>query len=95
MPDVEPIEVSRRYDTGQEKERSSVGFVDASEFVSNRIYVNGAWGTNFDHGYEIPLWNRRDTSGFYPKPLLALRVRASGERNLTHPRRRRSGHTGS
>ena len=31
---VEPIEVSRRYDTGQEKEKSSIGFVDAKPLRS-------------------------------------------------------------
>jgi len=76
---VEPIETIRSFDDEAQKEQSRTGYVAGSEFVSLRIYVNGAWGKDLGHGYELPLWNRRDTSGFYPKPLLALRTRASGQ----------------
>lgn len=76
---VEPIEAVRSFDDEAQKEESRTGYVAGSEFVSLRIYVNGAWGQDVGHGYELPLWNRRDTSGFYPKPLLALRARASGQ----------------
>lgn len=75
---VEPIEAVRSFDDEAQKKESRTGYVAGSEFVSLRIYVNGAWGQDLRHGYELPLWNRRDTSGFYPKPLLALRARAGG-----------------
>lgn len=75
---VEPIEPVRFFDFSDAEEASVPGFVAASEFISPRIYINGAWGRDLGHGYEIPLWNDADTSGFYPKPALALQVRAAG-----------------
>jgi len=76
---VEPIDVIRDFASEAQKDVSRTGFVEASEFVSKRIYVNGAWGRDLGHGYELPLWNRADTSGFYPKPQLALRMQAGGD----------------
>jgi len=76
---VEPIDVIRDFASEAQKDVSRTGFVEASEFVSKRIYVNGAWGRDLGHGYELPLWNRTDTSGFYPKPQLALRMQAGGD----------------
>ena len=75
---IEPIEVVRSFDNETQGDQNVTAFVSASEFVSNRIYVNGAWGRDLGFGYELPLWNLQDTSGFYPKPLLALQVRAGG-----------------
>ena len=75
---VEPIETVRRFDAETQKDDNRLGFLAASEFVTPRVYVNGSWGRDLDHGYEIPLWNAQDQSGFYPKPQLALQARAAG-----------------
>ena len=53
-----------------------------AKFLTKRIYVNGAWGADLEHGYEIPLWNEQDRSGFYPKPHIAM-VAAAGEGETT------------
>jgi hypothetical protein len=75
---VEPIEVVRSFGEEQSKDDNRNAFIAASEFVSPRIYVNGAWGRELGHGYEIPLWNSDDRSGYYPKPQLALQARSAG-----------------
>ncbi|MFL6673420.1 MAG: hypothetical protein ACJ8LG_09030, partial [Massilia sp.] len=75
---VEPVDLVREFAGEAQKENNATGFVEAGEFVSRRIYVNSAWGRDLVHGYELPLWNRADTSGFYPKPQLALRMHAGG-----------------
>jgi hypothetical protein len=75
---VEPIDLLREFAAETQKESNATGFVESSEFVSRRIYVNSAWGRDVVHGYELPLWNRADSSGFYPKPQLALRMHAGG-----------------
>jgi hypothetical protein len=76
---VEPIEPVRRFEYEEQKDVNRAGFLKASEFVTSRIYVNGAWGRDLGHGYEIPLWNPDDRSGFYPKPFIALQARASDD----------------
>lgn len=49
-------------------------------FATRRIYVNGAWGRDLDGGYEIPLFNPNDTSGFYSSPWFGpLAESGSGE----------------
>jgi hypothetical protein len=76
---VEPVEPLRYFDREEQKDVNRAGFLVASEFVTPRIYVNGAWGRDLGHGYEIPLWSVEDKSGFYPKPFFALQARAAGE----------------
>ena len=76
---VEPIELIRAFDDEEQKSDNHAAFLAASEFVSSRIYVNGGWGRDLGHGYEIPLWDRADPTGFYPKPQIALRARAGGQ----------------
>jgi hypothetical protein len=75
---VEPIETVRRFGDEAQKDENRHGFLAASEFISPKVYVNGAWGRDLGHGYEIPLWDTDDQTGFYPKPQLALQARASG-----------------
>ncbi|MEG0939561.1 MAG: hypothetical protein RSE32_07385 [Comamonas sp.] len=75
---VEPLEPLRAFADEAQVKENRMGFIRASEFVSPRVYVNGAWGRDVDHGYEIPLWNVQDTSGFYPKPKLAVQAHAGG-----------------
>lgn len=76
---VEPIELVRAFEDEEQKSDNHAAFLAASEFVSPRIYVNGGWGRDLGHGYEIPLWDRSDPTGFYPKPQIALRARAGGQ----------------
>jgi hypothetical protein len=77
---IEPIEMCRVFNDEPDADTNATGFVNACEFTTRRIYVDSAWGTDLGHGYEIPLWNPADTSGFYPKPQAALSARAgSGE----------------
>ncbi len=74
---VEPTEMVRAFEAGPDSP-GATGFVEASEFVTPRIHVNGAWGRDLSHGYEIPLWNQNEDGGFYPKPHVALRVHSGG-----------------
>lgn len=76
---VEPIEVLRAFGSEAQKDKNCAGFIESSEVVTPRIYVNGAWGRDLGDGYEIPLWNAQDRTGFYPRPQLALRARAGGD----------------
>lgn len=76
---VEPLETVRRFGAEEQKNDNYAAFLTGSEFVTPRIYVNGAWGSDLGHGYEIPLWNAEDQTGFYPKPELALQARATEE----------------
>jgi hypothetical protein len=76
---VEPLEPVRIFADEAQVKDNRAGFIHASEFITPRIYVNGAWGRDVVHGYEMPLWNETDTSGFYPKPKLAVRAHAGGE----------------
>ncbi len=71
---VEPTELIRTFANEAHAKECVPGFLEGSEFATARIYVNGAWGRDLGNGYEIPLWNRHDTSGFYPKPMIALRT---------------------
>jgi hypothetical protein len=74
---VEPIEMVRAFANEADAAENSAAFVGTSEFTSPRIYVDSAWGRDLEHGYEIPLWNRNDTTGFYPKPFVCLCGHAS------------------
>lgn len=73
---VEPIERVREFGAEPDYALNVTAFLEASEFKTPRIHVNGAWGRDLGHGYEIPLWNPSDSSGFYPKPTIGLRARA-------------------
>jgi len=74
---VEPLEPLRIFDKEPDATQNNTAFASALEFVTPRVYVDGVWGRDClieerSHGYEIPLWNPADTSGFYPKPLIAV-----------------------
>lgn len=76
---IELIEEERLFETEKSAIDNRAGAIFSSKFFTKRIYVNGAWGRDVTHGYEIPLWNKEDTSGFYPKPYAALMTYAAGE----------------
>lgn len=69
---IEPVERLRLFQNEVEADKNHCGFMLGSEFAEPRIYVDGAWGRDLGHGYEVPLWDSRDTSGFYKKPCIAL-----------------------
>ncbi|MEW8024891.1 MAG: hypothetical protein AB2803_14480 [Candidatus Thiodiazotropha sp.] len=71
---IEPLQPERAFDHENDAVKNRTGCLAGCEFVTPRIYVDGAWGRDLGHGYEIPLWNPRDTSGFYPKPDIALKA---------------------
>jgi hypothetical protein len=80
---VEPLEPLRVFDKEPDATQNSTAFANALEFITPRVYVDGAWGHDCIvdgtmHGYEIPLWNPADRSGFYPKPLIAVVAHAGG-----------------
>jgi len=76
---VEPLEPVRAFADEEQVKDNRAGFISASEFITSRIYVNGTWGRDLEHGYEIPLWNEEDASGFYPKPKIAVQGHAGGQ----------------
>lgn len=76
---VEPLELVRHFEREEQKDLNRSGFLLAAEVVTPRIYINGAWGRDLGHGYEIPLWNAQDKTGFYPKPFVALQARAASD----------------
>ncbi|QOJ24404.1 MAG: hypothetical protein HRU78_12780 [Gammaproteobacteria bacterium] len=76
---IELIEDERLFETEKSAIDNRAGAIFSSKFFTKRIYVNGSWGRDVAHGYEIPLWNKEDTSGFYPKPYAALMTYAAGE----------------
>lgn len=76
---VEPLEPVRAFADEAQVKDNHAGFIRASEFITTRIYVNSAWGRDLEHGYEIPLWNEEEASGFYPKPKIAVQGHAGGE----------------
>ncbi len=78
---IEPLEPVREFDRENDAASNSSGCLSTFEVATPRIYVDGGWGRELGHGYEIPLWNPADSSGFYPKPELCLHaVGAAGGR---------------
>lgn len=85
---IEPIEIKRKFDSETSKDLNACGFIESSEFISQKIYVNSAWGKNYQHGYAIPLWKTDETNHVYAKPTLALNAYAGEETTkqvLTEP----------
>lgn len=76
---IELIEDERLFEAEKSAIDNRAGAIFSSKFFTKRIYVNGSWGRDVTHGYEIPLWNKEDTNGFYPKPYAALMTYAAGE----------------
>lgn len=76
---IEPIEIKRNFDLETSKDKNACGFIESSEFISQKIYVNSAWGKNYQHGYAIPLWKADETNSVYAKPTLTLNAYAGEE----------------
>lgn len=69
---VEITEPQRRFLSEPDAMEGPLACIHSFAFATRRIYVNGAWGRDLpdNAGYEIPLFNENDQSGFYSKPWL-------------------------
>lgn len=69
---IEIIEPNRIFSAEGSSASNKCGCLHSFCFATQRIYVNGAWGRDLDDhsGYQIPLYNPDDSSGFYVKPWL-------------------------
>ena len=69
---VEVTEPQRRFLSEPDAMEGPLACIHSFAFATRRIYVNGAWGRDLpdNAGYEIPLFNENDQSGFYSKPWL-------------------------
>jgi len=73
---VELLQPERSFALEPDASLNRAGFIDASVFISKRIYVNSAWARDLGTGYELPLWDLHAASVnplFYPKPQVHLR----------------------
>lgn len=61
---IEILEPYRLFESETSAETNKPGCLHAFHFATQRIYVNGAWGHDVEAGYEIPLFNELDSSGF-------------------------------
>jgi hypothetical protein len=74
----EVIEKRRLFDIEPAGAQNQTGCVHSFHFATQIIYVNGAWGRDLGNGYEIPLYNPLDTSGFYPRPWMGPVTQGGG-----------------
>lgn len=51
-----------------EQAQKMVGSIHSFRFKKDRIPVDSDWGSDYDHGYSIPLWRADADPGIYPKP---------------------------
>lgn len=58
---------------------NSARVLHSSYFPEEEIKVNSAWGRSLKEGYEIPLWSDTDSTGYYPKPAIAITCFAGGD----------------
>ncbi|WP_426079192.1 hypothetical protein [Janthinobacterium sp. PSPC3-1] len=82
---IEITEPQRRFMSELEAMERPLACIHSFGFATLRIYVNSAWGRDLgdEVGYEIPLFNETDQSGFYSKPWLGP-VAESGADSLVH-----------
>ena len=81
---VEIIEPHRQFDMESSAGKNKAGCLHAFNFATRRIYVNGAWGGDVDGGYEIPLFNPLDDSGFFVRPWMGPIARGGGDDLVQH-----------
>ncbi|EPQ0974015.1 hypothetical protein NNU90_004259 [Citrobacter farmeri] len=81
---IEILEPYRFFDGETSAAKNKPGCLHAFHFATQRIYVNGAWGHDVEAGYEIPLFNELDSSGFYVKPWAGPVARAGGDELTQH-----------
>ena len=81
---VEIIEAHRQFDMESSAGKNKTGCLHAYNFATRRIYVNSAWGRDVGGGYEIPLFNPLDGSGFYIRPWMGPIARGGGDDLVQH-----------
>ena len=81
---IEILEPYRLFDNEESAEQNKPGCLHAFHFATQRIYINGAWGRDVEEGYEIPLFNEQDSSGFYVKPWAGPVARGGGDTLTQH-----------
>ncbi|HFK4759102.1 TPA: hypothetical protein ACG0MZ_000588 [Citrobacter farmeri] len=81
---IEILEPYRLFNGETSAAKNKPGCLHAFHFATQRIYVNGAWGHDVEAGYEIPLFNELDSSGFYVKPWAGPVARAGGDELTQH-----------
>lgn len=81
---IEILEPQRRFDSEANAVQNRAGCLHAFYFATRTIYVNSAWGRDIAAGYEIPLYNEIDTSGFYIKPWMGPVARGGGDDLVQH-----------
>lgn len=81
---IEILEPYRLFDGETSAAKNKPGCLHAFHFATQRIYVNGAWGHDVVDGYEIPLFNELDSSGFYVKPWAGPVARGGGDELTQH-----------
>lgn len=81
---IEILEPYRLFDGETSAAKNKPGCLHAFHFATQRLYVNGAWGHDVEAGYEIPLFNELDSSGFYVKPWAGPVARAGGDELTQH-----------
>ncbi|AGE94625.1 hypothetical protein PU088_001668 [Citrobacter farmeri] len=81
---IEILEPYRLFDGEASAAKNKPGCLHAFHFATQRIYVNGAWGHDVDEGYEIPVFNELDSSGFYVKPWAGPVARGGGDELTQH-----------
>ncbi|EGT4252516.1 hypothetical protein D8W73_00240 [Citrobacter amalonaticus] len=81
---IEILEPYRLFDGETFAAKNKPGCLHAFYFATQRIYVNGAWGHDVEAGYEIPLFNELDSSGFYVKPWAGPVARGPGDELTRH-----------
>ncbi|MFA9594317.1 hypothetical protein [Citrobacter telavivensis] len=81
---IEILEPYRLFDGEASAANNKPGCLHAFHFATQRIYVNGSWGHDVDEGYEIPLFNELDSSGFYVKPWAGPVARGGGDELTQH-----------
>lgn len=81
---IEILEPYRLFESETSAETNKPGCLHAFHFATQRIYVNGAWGHDVEAGYEIPLFNELDSSGFYVKPWAGPVARSGGDELTQH-----------
>jgi hypothetical protein len=81
---VEILEPIRIFESERGAENNRARGLHSCDFKTIRIFVNGSWGRSLEDGYEMPLFNPLDTSGFYIAPEIALRGYCGGDQLSTH-----------
>jgi hypothetical protein len=81
---VEILEPHRLFGAEASAGQNRAGCLHAFHFATRTIYVNSAWGRDLPSGYEIPLYNELDTTGFYVKPWMGPVARGGGDDLAQH-----------